>query len=41
MLFYAIIDHFMCKNTLKVLLTLISGEKKVLSFVKKIIPSFN
>ena len=41
MLFYAIIDHFMCKNTLKVLLTLISGEKKVLSFVKKIILSFN
>ena len=33
--FYAIIDHFMHKNSLKVLLTLISGEKKGLNFAKK------
>ena len=33
--FYAIIDHFMYKNSLKVLLTLILGEKKGLNFAKK------
>ena len=39
--FYATIDHFEYKNSLKILLTLISGEKNELNFTLKLILSFN
>ena len=40
MSFYAIVD-FMYKNSLKILLTLVLGEKNGFNFTKKIILSFN
>ena len=39
--FYVIIDHFMHKNLLKILLKLNLGEKHGLRFPQKIIFSFN
>ena len=39
--FYLIIDHFMHKNLLKILLKLNLGEKHGLHFTQKIIFSFN
>ena len=41
MQFYVIIDHFMHKNLLKILLKLNLGEKHGLRFPQKIIFSFN
>ena len=40
MSFYAIVD-FMYKNSLKILLALVLGEKNGFNFTKKIILSFN
>ena len=40
MSFYAIVD-FMYKNSLKILLTLVLGEKNGFNFTKKITLSFN
>ena len=38
--YYAIIDHLMHKDLLKILLILISGDNRGLNFTRKIVPSF-